>query len=225
MATEGKINEEDNLQLKWQQMSDSALSIEIDRLKAELNSLKEKRLKLEKQIEGKESRRLTLYKEYLKGLIAEQDLNTCELQQLDRYKHSKDISEEEHIATLESLGYDELTFDKLKWMPYYQSNDDECVVCYEPPKDHMLIPCNHICLCYDCAEDSFQYNQIDQISVNNDDLPSLVHGYIEACYKKGDHIPADLILLIVKYSKIPKFEWDCPLCSWEILAVKQVYFF
>ena len=35
--------------------------------------------------------------------------------------------------------------------------NDECVVCYEPPRDHMLIPCHHVCLCSDCAEDYASY--------------------------------------------------------------------
>merc|ERR1719312_2142081 len=29
----------------------------------------------------------------------------------------------------------------------------ECVVCLNAPRDTMILPCRHLCLCYTCAED------------------------------------------------------------------------
>jgi Zinc finger, C3HC4 type (RING finger) len=31
--------------------------------------------------------------------------------------------------------------------------DNECVVCLDKPKDHVIMNCMHLCLCEDCAVD------------------------------------------------------------------------
>jgi len=51
------------------------------------------------------------------------------------------------------LNLDEERFDKMKTFEETQQSNDECLVCYEPPRDHMIIPCHHVCLCGDCASD------------------------------------------------------------------------
>ena len=27
-----------------------------------------------------------------------------------------------------------------------------CVVCFDAPKDHIIVPCGHMCVCASCAE-------------------------------------------------------------------------
>ncbi len=34
-----------------------------------------------------------------------------------------------------------------------EKRDTECVVCLDKPKDHVVMPCMHMCLCEDCAKD------------------------------------------------------------------------
>jgi len=29
---------------------------------------------------------------------------------------------------------------------------NECIVCFNPPKTHVLVPCGHLCVCVACAE-------------------------------------------------------------------------
>ena len=62
MASEGKENEGYDPYLKWQHMDETALLMEVEKLKSELNSLKNQRLKLEQEMEGKERSKLTLYR-------------------------------------------------------------------------------------------------------------------------------------------------------------------
>eukprot|EP01083_Nonionella_stella_P258671 883850_1 len=74
---------------------------------------------------------------------------------MERYKNQRRINEEDHTNTLKSLGYNTQSFDKLKSYEDVTTNEDECVVCYDPPKDHMIMPCCHVCLCPECAEENF----------------------------------------------------------------------
>ena len=36
---------------------------------------------------------------------------------------------------------------------YPLPGNGECVVCLNAPRDTMILPCRHLCLCYTCAED------------------------------------------------------------------------
>ena len=151
-----RIKEEKNQKLQWQKKSENELLLEKQKLTGTLKSIRKKRQQLErKRDEIAKSSRLTLYKEYIRGLIAETSINTAELTHMDRYKNQRKINEEDHINTLKSLSYDIESFDKLKSYEDVTTNEDECVVCYEPPKDHMILPCNHVCLCPECAEENF----------------------------------------------------------------------
>ena len=176
-----RIKEEKNQKLQWQKKSENELLLEIQKLKGQLNSIRKKRTELEKKRDDiAKTSRLTLYTEYVRGIIAEQTINTAELTHMDRYKQQRKINEEDHNGTLKLLGYTNDSFDKLKSYEDVTTNEDECVVCYEPPKDHMIMPCNHVCLCPECAEENFSQPHDGQ---------------------------------------------KCPLCSKDIEAVKQVYYF
>jgi len=141
---------------RWLKQSESDLMLEIQRLKMEIQLQRSKREELETQRNGiAQDTKLALYEEYLRGLTAEPTINTAETENLSRYRQQRKITEEEHKKILQKLGYDEKSFDKLKSFEDVTTNEDECVVCYEPPKDHMIIPCNHVCLCPDCATNSY----------------------------------------------------------------------
>eukprot|EP01084_Bolivina_argentea_P127305 225162_1 len=202
-------------------MNVNELLAEIQLLKDELNSLRNRRLELNSKIK---TRRLDLYKEYLRGLIpvAWSTLNAMKVSKLEQYRKSNQISEDEHITTLNSLGYSMMSFDALRaYTGEQEPPGDECVVCYEPPRDHMIIPCNHVILCSECAEELFDFWSM----ANNYDLLRLVHGFITAISvnKDNDHIPVDLISVIITFLK-PDCQVKCPLCSHNVKKVVQVYF-
>ena len=31
------------------------------------------------------------------------------------------------------------------------AEEDQCVMCFDAPKDHVIIPCYHVCVCEACA--------------------------------------------------------------------------
>jgi len=107
--------------------------------------------------------KLNLYEEYLKGLTADPSINTAEVEHLRRYREQRKITEEEHKKVIQKLGYDEQSFDKLKSFVDTTTNDDECIVCFNPPKDQMIIPCNHICLCPNCVNEYYTQPYDDKV--------------------------------------------------------------
>ena len=36
--------------------------------------------------------------------------------------------------------------------PAPHPDDDQCVMCFDAPKDHIIIPCGHVCVCEACAK-------------------------------------------------------------------------
>eukprot|EP01084_Bolivina_argentea_P260957 440847_1 len=150
-----RIKEEKQQKLNLQKKSGNELLLEIYKLKGTLNSIKKKRIDLKKKRdEIDKSFRLTLYKEYIRGIVAEPKIHPSELAHMERYKNHRRINEEDHINTLKVIGYTSDTFDKLKTDKDIME-EEECLVCYDPPRDHMIIPCNCICLCPECAEENF----------------------------------------------------------------------
>lgn len=158
-----RLQKEKSQQKKWITKEANELLKEIALLKNQLKDLRRKRLDLETtRNDLAKNSRITLYTEYLRGLLCDPTINTAETQHLDRYKTQRKMNEKDHKEILQKLGYSEEEFDKLKSFDDVTSNEDECVVCYEPPKDHMVIPCNHVCLCPECAEENFPAPHNDQ---------------------------------------------------------------
>ena len=154
-----RIKDEKAQKLQWQKKTENELLLEIQNLKGQHKRLMAKRKELEKKRNTMaKNSRLTLYKDYLRGIIAEGSINTAEVTHMDRYKSQRKITDDDHKKIIEELGHSEKTFDALKTFEDVNTNEDECVVCYEPPKDHMIIPCNHVCLCPECAEENFSTN-------------------------------------------------------------------
>ena len=44
-------------------------------------------------------------------------------------------------------------FDSMRHFEKKEKRDAECVVCLDKPKDHLIMPCMHMCLCEECAQD------------------------------------------------------------------------
>ena len=36
--------------------------------------------------------------------------------------------------------------------PHLDDAEDQCVLCFDAPKDHIIIPCYHVCVCKACAK-------------------------------------------------------------------------
>jgi hypothetical protein len=36
--------------------------------------------------------------------------------------------------------------------PHPDAEETMCVVCFDAPKDHAIVPCGHVCVCEACAE-------------------------------------------------------------------------
>jgi hypothetical protein len=36
--------------------------------------------------------------------------------------------------------------------PHSDAEETQCVVCFDAPKDHIIVPCGHMCVCEACAE-------------------------------------------------------------------------
>ena len=35
--------------------------------------------------------------------------------------------------------------------PHLDAEETQCVVCFDAPKDHIIVPCYHLCVCEACA--------------------------------------------------------------------------
>jgi hypothetical protein len=36
--------------------------------------------------------------------------------------------------------------------PHPDDDEDQCVLCFDAPKDHIILPCYHVCVCEACAK-------------------------------------------------------------------------
>ena len=171
-----RLQQEKERKLKWIKKTENELSYEITQLRMQLKAERVKRESLEeKRDKIQKSNNLVLYQEYIKGIIAEPKININEVTSLDKKKTQRQVTDAEHLNTLKALGHTEKTFDNLKSFEDIGNGDeDECVVCYEPPKDHMIIPCNHVCLCGECAEREYASPHTSQVCpMCNEDIQDI----------------------------------------------------
>jgi len=96
----------------------------------------------------------TLYKEYIRGMVADETISIADLQALKVYRESKSLSQGDHDQALKELNLTAAQFEgmkKLKSKSPGGGGESECVVCLDKPKDHVITPCMHLCLCEDCV--------------------------------------------------------------------------
>jgi len=89
------------------------------------------------------------YKEFLRGIVAGGTISRDEFNKLCLYRGDKNISLKEHSEILKSLGLSKDDFENLK--DYTVKRDNECVVCLERAKTHVILSCMHLCLCEKCV--------------------------------------------------------------------------
>jgi regulator of replication initiation timing len=141
-----------NMMLK---KSTKELEEQVRKIKKVLQEQKEVTAKIiDKRDQLAKDNQLKLYLEFLRGVVSDPTISSVEVQRIDEYRSQRNLSKKDHLGTISKLGFNEDTFDKMKNFGDGDTNDnDECLVCYEPPKDHMIMPCRHVCLCGDCAQE------------------------------------------------------------------------
>lgn len=154
LAAEEKANEE---MRKYDNLTGRELKEEIERLQNEIEETQERNKQIELEIQSKQrAHQKNLYREYLKGLICDNKIDAVEQQHLLKYKKNRDINEEQHKAVLQELGVTPENFEQLKDFKATNNQEQvECSVCFDPGRDWMIMPCNHVCLCEECALEDF----------------------------------------------------------------------
>jgi len=105
-----------------------------------------------KQLQG--NLKLMVYKEYLRGVIADETITVQDSQQLSRYRETNKISQQEHDQIVKELGLTPQKFEEMK--KFKQKTDVDCVVCLDKPKDQVVFNCMHLCMCEGCGTNLMQ---------------------------------------------------------------------
>lgn len=95
------------------------------------------------------------YKEFLRGVIADEAVSSASLEAMHKYMVELKISEGDHLQALKELGFTRESFDIMKKF----GGKERCIVCLEQPKNIVVIPCMHLCLCEVCAENTIKKNK------------------------------------------------------------------
>lgn len=93
------------------------------------------------------------YRSFIQGLIAAETIGVLAFQALQNLQKELKINDAEHKETLASLNLSVEKFDSMRNFDKKDKRDTECVVCLDRPKDHVVMPCMHMCLCEECASD------------------------------------------------------------------------
>jgi len=93
-----------------------------------------------------------LYKAYLKGVISDELINIQEFQQMKMYREKKKITDADHLAVLKELNLSVEQFEEMKKFDVKAKGDNECVVCLDRKKTHVIFNCMHLCLCDVCVD-------------------------------------------------------------------------
>lgn len=125
---------------------------EIRRLKNYILQEKQKQQQLEDELkERKNVKKLDKYSEFLRGIVADEIITQREQAALNAYKHVHQIDDEMHKKALEML---EMSQEELE--DYSKKKDDQgskkCVLCKNGPKECVIIPCMHVCICEKCKD-------------------------------------------------------------------------
>ena len=105
--------------------------------------------------------RLLLYRELVRGVLLDERLTRKSYDGLKAEREKRKVSKAEEKQVLKELGISEDKWDKLrrqKSKPVEgqaatgEGVDLDCVVCLDEKKNHVCMPCGHVCMCGGCAE-------------------------------------------------------------------------
>jgi hypothetical protein len=83
----------------------------------------------------------------------EQDLAALTLRmQSDALRMQNDARRMKNDALLAQQMQAQLGVPPAAPAPHPDAEETQCVVCFDAPKDHIIVPCGHQCVCASCAE-------------------------------------------------------------------------
>lgn len=104
--------------------------------------------------ENQRNRKINIYNSFLRGLLADGKFNEQKRVILKKYRRHNSITKAEHLKALQLMGYTPGVLRKLYSEEFHSVGEDNCLICYEKPKSHIVISenyCLHFCVCNDCA--------------------------------------------------------------------------
>jgi hypothetical protein len=130
--------------------SNADMDREMTALKKQADVEKQARIRSEAELKTHLSNlNRIVYKEYIRGMIADETITVQDTQQLQRYRVEKQISQQEHDQIIKELNLTAQKFDDMK--KFKPKGENECIVCLDKIKDHVIFNCMHLCLCEGCA--------------------------------------------------------------------------
>jgi len=85
-----------------------------------------------------------LYREFLRGTMVE------DVAAIRAWREQNKPSVPEQQAVLKELG---VSLDRIESSKRFEAKSaQDCVICLDKPKNHVMMPCMHLCLCADCVQ-------------------------------------------------------------------------
>src|SRR5205085_759638 len=116
-------------------INNSAATIELQKFKQALTDERIARARAEAEVKSHLDKfERTIYKEYVRGIIAGESISISAYEQLRIFRDSHGITNNDHQAVLSELG---ITTERFEAMKHFElSSEKECVVCQDNRKDH-----------------------------------------------------------------------------------------
>lgn len=96
---------------------------------------------------------LLFYQDALTVALADKKMSSEEDRLLAKLRMKMNISDSEHINTLQAIGWSVEEYNHAKSLANTAPDDGrECVICLDQVSNHVILDCGHICLCDDCAK-------------------------------------------------------------------------
>lgn len=144
----------DLLKDPWEQKTTPQIAEELKKIERQIQEVKRRRIDVEQQRRtARRSSAKMLLTEFMKGILCTRSVNAVEQQQIDSYMKRKRYDKELLLEVLKDLGFaTEKDFDAIKNFDQITSIDEEeCVVCFEMPRNQLIIPSMQVALCPNCA--------------------------------------------------------------------------
>jgi hypothetical protein len=103
--------------------------------------------------------------EALAALVAEAMIEQAKTERAERARAAAEAAAVEAAAELQQLDEEMAALDTRRQQVQARlgsgvvppaarpdAEETQCVVCFDAPKDHAIVPCGHVCVCARCAE-------------------------------------------------------------------------
>lgn len=141
--------------VEWSKKPVGELKGLLRRMQAELNQVRERRHEDESKLaDSNNVRNRELFKAFMSGILANSQINPTEMRQVNSMREKRGLTDDQFREILKELG---TSHEKLETMKQYDTHGaqdkDECCICLDAPRTTLVQPCNHLCMCEECAED------------------------------------------------------------------------